>query len=302
MAKVRARIQTDLETSQVPNSIIGTDSGNEPRYIPPQQGVLYSDGSNLSYTTVDTLVKTNITDGTNSVISYSDDTLNFVDAGVKATIAKVGSNINIQLKVTPSTDTQNALVLGADGKPYVPKAQLITGATWDDTTNTLNIEFADGSVVAVPIVDDLGSFISDFNISDGVTVVTIPNHSTVTYSGNNLIKTLVSGNTVTMGLDTSGSVSGQIIESTGPSTTPIWKTPLLKRIDEFPTSAIPQGTNSLTLNFTPNVAGQINVFRNGILQLSSTYSRSGNQIIFSQSFGASPGAVYSESASVIYYT
>jgi len=295
----RTRLNLQLEKSVVEGSIIVTDASKEANYLAPGTAgqVLTSDGTTVSYQDVPSSA-VSISDGTTTVSFIAGDTETFVEKGVKATVSKVGTTVSVQLEVVPSADAQNALVLGTDGKPYVPKAQLVTGSTWSDATNELTISFADGSTVVIPIVDAIGTFISDFVISDGTTTATINNHGTVTYSGTNLVKATVGAGTVTVGLDTTGSTAGQYIESTGAGTAPVWKTPLVATRDIFPTASLTIGGSSVTLTGTPAAGSQISVHRNGLLD--TDYTVSGSVITFTTAFGASGGAVFSESVVVDY--
>ncbi len=296
----RTRLNLQLEKSVVEGSVIITDASKEAMYLAPGSAgqVLTSDGTTVAYQAIPSSA-VSISDGTTTVSFVAGDTETFVEKGVKATVSKVGTTVSVQLEVVPSADAQNALVLGTDGKPFVPKAELVTGATWSDATNELTISFADGSTVVIPIVDAIGTFISDFVISDGTTTATINNHGTVTYSGTNLVKATVGAGTVTVGLDTTGSTAGQYIESTGAGTAPVWKTPLVATRDIFPTASLTIGGSSVTLTGTPAAGSQISVHRNGLLD--TDYTVSGSVITFTTAFGASTGAVFSESVVVDYF-
>ncbi len=295
----RTRLNTQLEKSLLEGSIVVTNASKEANYLAPGTAgqVLTSDGTTVSYQNVPSSA-VSISDGTTTVSFVAGDTETFVEKGVKATVSKVGTTVSVQLEVVPSADAQNALVLGTDGKPFVPKAELVTGATWSDANNELTISFADGSTVVIPIVDAIGTFISDFVISDGTTTATINNHGTVTYSGTNLVKATVGAGTVTVGLDTTGSTAGQYIESTGAGTAPVWKTPLVATRDIFPTASLTIGGSSVTLTGTPAAGSLISVHRNGLLD--TDYTVSGSVITFTTAFGASGGAVFSESVIVDY--
>ena len=295
----RTRLNLQLEKSVVEGSVIITDASKEANYLAPGTAgqVLTSDGTTVSYQDVPSSA-VSISDGTTTVSFVAGDTETFVEKGVKATVSKVGTTVSVQLEVVPSADAQNALVLGTDGKPFVPKAELVTGATWSDANNELTISFADGSTVVIPIVDAIGTFISDFKISDGTTTATINNHGTVTYSGTNLVKATVGAGTVTVGLDTTGSTAGQYIESTGAGTAPVWKTALVPTRDLFPTASLTVGGNSVTLGATPASGTIVTVHRNGLLD--TDYTISGAVITFTTAFGASGGAVFSESVIVDY--
>lgn len=296
----RTRLNLQLEKSVVEGSVIITDASKEAMYLAPGSAgqVLTSDGTTVAYQAIPSSA-VSISDGTTTVSFVAGDTETFVEKGVKATVSKVGTTVSVQLEVVPSADAQNALVLGTDGKPFVPKAELVTGATWSDATNELTISFADGSSVVIPIVDAIGTFISDFVISDGTTTATINNHGTVTYSGTNLVKATVGAGTVTVGLDTTGSTAGQYIESTGAGTAPVWKTPLVATRDIFPTASLTIGGSSVTLTGTPAAGSLISVHRNGLLD--TDYTISGAVITFTTAFGASTGAVFSESVVVDYF-
>jgi hypothetical protein len=215
MAETRAKIGKDLEKSLVAYSIPITGVDKEQQYIAPGAAgtALISNGTTVTYQSVTGLVSTNVSDGTNTVVENVADTLLFTEKGVKAVVSKTGTEIKVELSVIPSSDTNNAITLGTDGKPYVPLAQLLsstTPPTWDDATNSLVITFADGSITTIPFVDDISTFISNFKITDGVTTTTIDNHGTVTFSGTNLIKATVTGSSVSYGIDTTGATTGQV--------------------------------------------------------------------------------------------
>lgn len=96
-----------------------------------------------------------------------------------------------------STDLNNSITVGSDGGAYYNSPALVTNASWDDVTNTIAITFDDLSVVNVPIVDNVTSFLSDFTISDGTNSSVINNHDTVGFAASSGITQVVSPNTIT---------------------------------------------------------------------------------------------------------
>lgn len=301
MAKnTRLRIQKDLEKSLVPSSLILTDANNEAGYLGVgTEGQLLQVVSGVAQWNTPASTAISISDGVNTQTVNAGDTI-LVEAGSGMSVL-VGATDKITYSVKLSADLDNAASIGTDGGVFVNKAQLVSSVTWDDATNNIVITFANGSVVSVPIVDNIASFLSDFSITDGVTTTLINNHGTVTYTANNLLKVTVSGSTVTYGIDPTGSTAGQYIESTGATTAPIWKKPLQAVKDEFETTALTVGASTVTLTSTPSTVGEIVVIRNGQELMSSDYSVSGATVTFVEAFGASSGAVFSETVIVKYY-
>lgn len=301
MAKnTRLRLNKDLEKSLAPSSLIISNSNNEAVYLPVGANgqVLQVVSGAAQWTTQSTSLLT-LSDHTNTQTLSTGDTL-LMEAGNGLSVL-VGSTDKVTYAVKLSTDAGNGAVFGGDGGIYVPQAQLVTGATWSDATNTITIIFANGSTVNVPIVDNISTFISDFSITDGVTTTVINNHGTVTYTANNLLKVTISGSTITYGIDPTGSTAGQYIESTGGTTAPIWKSPLVEVVDEFPTSSLTDGGSTVTLSQTPSSSRIVSVIRNGQRLVSSDYSISGTTVTFVEPFGASSGAVFSETVIVNYF-
>ena len=81
-----------------------------------------------------------------------------------------------------STDANNDLAIGTDGGLFVGVDNLLTGATWDDTTNNLVLAFETGADVNVPIIDNVGTFLMDITISDGTATDVVNNHETLVFS------------------------------------------------------------------------------------------------------------------------
>jgi hypothetical protein len=109
-----------------------------------------------------------------------------------------------------STDADNSITVGTDGGAYYNAPALVTGATWDDATNTIEITFDDASVVNVPIVDNISTFLSDFTISDGTTTDVIANHETLTFVPSFGITQVVSANTLTTAVSLSADAGNNL--------------------------------------------------------------------------------------------
>jgi len=196
----RIRIGKQTELSATPYSIIRTGATNEQEYVAP--------GANGSVLTIAAGIPTwatlpsstfTITDGVTPQSITGGDTLTFA----------AGSGVNVVVSATDtvtyssklSTDAGNAIVFGGDGGIYVPQAQLLTNATWTDATNTLTLTFANGSTVAVPIVDVVGAFLADFTITGDTGTDLVNNHESVAFVGGAGVTTAVTGNTVTFSID-----------------------------------------------------------------------------------------------------
>ena len=295
----RLYIAKQLELSALPYSIIVTDVNKEATYL--QAGtngqVLQIVGGKPTYVTPP-IASFTFSDGVNTQLVSAGDTFTYISGnGIKATVSATRL---LTLAVKLSTDTGNAATIGSDGGVYIAKDNLLTGVVWDDTTNSMKFTFTNGSIITVPIADLVGNFLSDFKISDGTTTSTIDNHATVTFQSNNLLKRNVTGNIVTYGIDPTGSASGDHIESTGATTSPVWKKPLLSKRDEFDTPALVEGANTVTLLSVPNVLSKTSVYRNGILLLTPAYSIAGAVVTFVDVFSKSVGAIFSESIIVTY--
>jgi hypothetical protein len=304
MAETRLRIQKDLEKSSLPGAILVTDGSSEAGYLPAATNgqVLTLVSGSPSWATPSTGSSFTLSDGTNSQTVSAGDTL-LAQAGNGVTVL-VGATDKFTYAVKLSTDANNAAIFGTDNGVYVPVANIVTDATWDDATNTLTLEFSDSSTVDIPIVDDIGAFLSDFTIAGDTGSTLIDNHDTVTYTGANKITTAVSGNTLTIAINTTGSTAGQVLTSAGSGSAPTWSAPTaapLPKKDQFSPSS---SATTVTLTATPSaVTGYtgVDVYRNGVLLQTSEYSVSSTTVTFTTAFGASAGAVYSESVTVKYY-
>lgn len=81
-----------------------------------------------------------------------------------------------------SADAGNLVAIGTDGGAYW-NGVTVTAASWNDATNTLDLTMPNGSVVSIPIIDNVANFIHTHTISDGVNpVVSVRNGSAITYS------------------------------------------------------------------------------------------------------------------------
>ena len=306
MAESRLRIQKDLEKSLAPGAVFITDANSEGAYLPAG-----SNGQVLGITAGSPAwvgapgSSFILSDGTNTQTVNAGDTL--LAAAGNGMSVLVGATDTFTYAVKLSADADNSAVFGTDGGVFVPIANVVTGATWDDVTNTLTITFSDGSDVDIPIVDVVGAFLADFTISDGTNTDLINNHETVTFTGANKILTSVGPNVVGISIDVAGSTSGQVLTSQGGATSPLWQNlpaatvPPTPKKDEFsPTS----GTNTVTLTASPTTAPGytlVDIFRNGVLQQTSQYTVAGTTVTFLTAFAASTGAAYSETVTAKYY-
>lgn len=142
-----------------------------------------------------------ITDGVTTQVIDDGNTILFNDGdGVTVTVSATDV-VNIAAKI--STDAGNEISIGTDGGLFVNN-NLLTGANYDDSTNTLNLVFETGTV-SVPILDVVGAFLADFTVAGNTGSDLVNNHETLTIVGaaNSGIVTTVSGNTVTIDFDCS---------------------------------------------------------------------------------------------------
>jgi len=88
--------------------------------------------------------------------------------------------------VTVSTDAGNNITAGADGGAFFNAPPVLTGGSYDDVTNTLNLVLnTDGttSTVAVPILDAVGAFLADFTVTGDTGTDLVNNHETLNFEG-----------------------------------------------------------------------------------------------------------------------
>lgn len=277
MSDNRVRIQTQVELSSAPGSIIKTSGANEPQYLPPGTNgqVLTITGGTPVWATPVTGSSFSITDGTTTQVISSGDTLTFA-AGNGASVA-VSAPDTLTVSARRSTDAGNAVVFGTDGGLYVPQANLVTDADWDDATNTLTITFANGSTVDVPIVDAIGTFLSDWSVQGDSGSYTVDNHSVLSIIG-------------TPGQIVTDVTAGQVQISLGYS----------EAKQNF--LGLTSG-NTVTLSSTPLAGSLIQVFRNGLLLIEGVgneFTVSGTTITFATSFGSSSGGAGGEDVVVFY--
>ena len=267
-------ISTELEKSANPGSIIVTDSNNKQKYISPGSNgfILTSNGPGNEPSWQSSTLNSSftITDGTTSQIINSGDTLT-VTAGNGIT-ATVSATDLLTILVKISDDANNDITFGSDGGIYLSKNNLLTNVTWNDATNNLVLTFDSGSVVNIPIVDNISNFLFDLNISDGSTIDVVNNHETLVFNGTNGLIPTVSSNQISYGL----------------------------RIQRDSFLGLTSG-NTVTLTQTP--LELLFVSRNGQIKLpgiGNDYTISGTVITFSTSFGPSIGGAGSENIQVNY--
>ena len=268
----RIRIGKQLELSATPYSILRTGAANEQEYVVPgANGTVLTIAAGIPTWAAPASVSFTITDGTTPQTINTGDTITF-DAGNGLTRG-VSATDTVTYTAKLSTDTGNGIVFGTDNGLFVPQAQLLTNATWADATNTLTLTFANGSTVAVPIVDVVGAFLSDFTIAGDTGTDLVNNHETLTFVGGSGVTTAVTGNTVTFSIDLEREV---FVGLTTGSTVTLAATPL-------------------TLE---------GVYRNGLEQIEGAgedYTIAGAVITFVEAFGNSGGGAGGEKVVVKYY-
>lgn len=159
-----------------------------------------ADGTVVAVYETITLFSQNTSTG---VISYENENGDTVLANVVSTDAlqllTVGTDGGALLKATDliSTDTGNDLTVGTDDKLLLI-TKVVSGAVWDDSSNTIVITFDDGSTINVPIVDSISNFITSHDFTDGTTTFSLDNSGVVTF---------VQGNGATVSIDASGNVN-----------------------------------------------------------------------------------------------
>lgn len=269
MAETRIKLGKQLEKSAVPYSILVTDSASKQKYTAPgaEDTVLTIVGGVPTFQLPATQSFT-ITDGTTSQEVQNGDTLTITSGdGIEATISATDM-LEIAAKI--SGDAGNSLTFGSDGGLYTEVQTVFTGATWDDSTNSLVFTFSEGPDVTVPVTDAVGDFLADFTISDGTNTHLINNHETITFAGSGGVDVTVNNNTVEIS-------SGQLTEV----------------FDSLSTG------NSVTTAQT--VDSLVYVTRNGLMQHSPhDFTITSNTLSFVDSFGPSVGGVGSETVIVAY--
>lgn len=141
----------------------------------------------------------NITDGVTTQVIEDGNTITFT-AGNGTTVTVSATDV-VTIAAKLSTDAGNELSIGTDGGLFVNN-NLLTGAAWDDATNSLVLTFETGNV-SVPIVDVLSTFLSDFTIAGDTGTDLVNNHETLTIVGatDSGITTAVTANKVTIDFD-----------------------------------------------------------------------------------------------------
>lgn len=275
MAENRIRIQKDLEKSTTSGSIIVTDVSNEQGYLVPGSNgeVLTIVAGVPTYSATGTTSFT-LSDGTNTQIIASGNTLTVTSGdGIVATVSATDV---LTLAAQLSTDADNSIEFGTDGGLYFNAPDNITSVAWNDTTNNLDITFninGTPTVVNVPIVDNLDTFISDFTISDGTLTDIVFNHETLVFEGSGGITTAVSANKVTIGF---GGFAEEVFS---------------------PSNA---ATDVVVVGTISSITG---VYRNGTLReigAGNDYTVTGNTITFLTPFGTSTNGAGGEKVIVKY--
>lgn len=121
------------------------------------------DASETTTTITNTIVGHKIADYTNelgAVVAINETATTFSQNIVDGKISFTNESGVTTEAVVVSADAGNTLLVGSDGGVFYDGAGIVSGATWDDATNTITIDFVDGSSVDVPIVDAIASFIN----------------------------------------------------------------------------------------------------------------------------------------------
>ena len=143
-------------------NILSLDVGND-LSIGSDGGLLYQDVAETTTTITNTIVGHKIADYTNelgSVVAINETTTTFSQNIADGKISFINESGVTADAVVVSADAGNTLLVGSDGGVFYDGAGIVSGATWDDATNTITINFVDGSSVDVPIVDAISSFIN----------------------------------------------------------------------------------------------------------------------------------------------
>jgi len=173
-------------------------------------------------------------------------------AGSKTISVDATGNVVIApATVIVSADANNSITAGTDGGAYYNAPALVTNATWNDATNTIAITFDDASVVNVPIVDNVSSFLSDFSITDWTNTDVVSNHETVTFQSNanlaDVIKFETGANLVTTSINTTGATVGDTFVYNG--TKVVWDKPTADRyVNAYTPTANTATTHTHALN------------------------------------------------------
>ena len=139
-----------------------------------------------------------ITDGTTTQVINPGDTVTYADSSSVNLTVSATDTVTAAVKISAAAG--NDLTVNADGL-YLSKDNLVTGASWSDTTNTLTLTFDSGATAAVPIMDLVGTFLADFTVAGNTgTPDLVNNHETLNIVGaaNSGITTAVSANTITI--------------------------------------------------------------------------------------------------------
>lgn len=214
------------------------------------------------------LINESLTSMTQSLVT-GDITYVSEDASASPVVAKV-----------VSTDADNSITVGTDGGAYYNAPALVNGATWNDTTNTIEITFDDLSVVNVPIVDNVASFLSDFTITDGTTTSLINNHDTVSFISGNGITQVVTPNTLTTSVKLSTDAGNNVSFGTDGGIMLDVSSVLPIETEEYFDAV--SGTTVVLTN-TPAISTIVQVMKNGqVLRNGATrdYTISGSTITF----------------------
>jgi len=143
-------------------NILSLDVGND-LSIGSDGGLLYQDVAETTTTITNTIVGHKIADYTNelgSVVAINETTTTFSQNIADGKISFINESGVTADAVVVSADAGNTLLVGSDGGVFYDGAGIVSGAAWDDATNTITINFVDGSSVDVPIVDAISSFIN----------------------------------------------------------------------------------------------------------------------------------------------
>lgn len=234
MPETRIRIQSDIEKSLTAGSLVVTDAQNEQRYLPPTTNthILTLVGGVPVWQAPATAGSFIISDGTTTQVIDNGNTLLITQGnGISRTVSATDT-LNIALRL--SADAGNDLTFGGDGGLYASLNNLITGASWNDATNTLVFTLDGGGTINVPLLDSISNFLLSFTvIGDSGGALTINNGSTISFVGSGGINVVRSGNIFTI----NGS-AGTLFEASGLTTGSTVTIPANKTIIEVSRNGI----------------------------------------------------------------
>jgi hypothetical protein len=136
-----------------------------------------------------------ITLGTDNLLFFNETVTTSNQSLTTGNITYTNENGVSNVAKIKSANAGNVLTIGTDGGLYFQGAGVLSSAVWDDAINTIILTFVDGSIINIPIVDNIANWLYKFSVTDGTVSSDVLNTDTLSITqGNGVTVELLPGN------------------------------------------------------------------------------------------------------------